>query len=134
MERDVPFSPERMEETVMSLLTESFEPCVMLNKRTTKDSYGAYFTTWEEGAEFGAAISFDTSIEGRTAGVQGVTNLYTVLTTKEMNLQYHDVFRRIRDGKVFRVKSDGDDKKTPRSAGLNLRLVTAEEWEPTDDG
>lgn len=118
----------------MSLLTESFEPCVMLNKRTTKDSYGAYVDIWESGAEFDAAISFDTSIEGRTAGVQGVTNLYTVLTTKEMNLQYHDVFRRIRDGKVFRVKSDGDDKKTPRSAGLNLRLVTAEEWEPTDNG
>lgn len=118
----------------MSMLTESFDPCVMLNKRTTKDSYGAYVTVWEEGAAFGAAISFDTSIEARTAGVQGVKNLYTVLTEREINLQYHDVFRRMRDGKVFRVKSDGDDKKTPRSAGLNLRLVTAEEWELTNDG
>ena len=118
----------------MSMLTESFESCVMLNKRTTKDRYGAYETVWEEGAEFGAAISFDTSIEARTAGVQGVTNLYTVLTGRETNLQYHDVFRRVCDGKVFRVKSDGDDKKTPRSAGLNLRLVTAEEWELTNDG
>ncbi len=118
----------------MSLLTESFDPCVMLNKRTIKDSYGAYFTIWEEGAGFDAAISFDTSIEARTAGAQGTTNLYTVLTGKEINLQYHDVFQRVRDSKVFRVKSDGDDKKTPKSAGLNLRLVTAEEWELTDDG
>lgn len=118
----------------MSMLTESFEPCVMLNKRTTKDSYGSYFTIWEEGAEFAAAITLDTSIEARTAGAQGITNLYTVLTGKEINLQYHDVFQRVRDGKVFRVKSDGDDKKTPKSAGLNLRLVTAEEWELTDDG
>jgi hypothetical protein len=124
-----------MEETVMSLLTESFEPCVMLNKRTTKDSYGSYFTIWEEGAEFDAAISFDTSIEARTAGAQGVTNLFTVLTGKEITLQYHDVFQRIKDGKIFRVgKSDGYDKKTPKSAGLQLRLVTAEEWELTDDG
>lgn len=123
-----------MEEIVMSMLTESFEPCVMLNKHTAKDKYGAYVDVWEKGAEFGSAISFDTSIEARTAGAQGITNLYTVLTGREINLQYHDVFQRVRDGKVFRVKSDGDDKKTPKSAGLNLRLVTAEEWELTDDG
>ena len=45
-----------------------------------------------------------------------------------MTLEYHDVFRRIRDGKIFRVTSDGDDKHTPASANLNMRQVTAEEW------
>jgi hypothetical protein len=45
-----------------------------------------------------------------------------------MNLQYHDIFRRVEDGKIFRVTSDGDDKKTPESATLNMREVTAEEW------
>ena len=45
-----------------------------------------------------------------------------------MNLQYHDVFRRNRDLKIFRVTSDGDDKHTPASATLNMRQVTAEEW------
>ena len=43
-------------------------------------------------------------------------------------LEYHDVLRRVRDGKVFRVTSDGDDKYTPESATLNMRQVTAEEY------
>jgi hypothetical protein len=57
-----------------------------------------------------------------------VTGLYTITTAKNINLQFHDVFRRDEDQKVFRVTSDGDDKHTPDSAGLNMRQVSAEEW------
>ena len=59
------------------------------------------------------------------------TNLYTL---KSMDLQYHDVFRRISDGKIFRVTSDGDDKYTPQRSSLNMRVVTAEEWEIPQNG
>lgn len=113
----------------MSLLDEAMEECVMLNKQTNPDGYGGYITTWAEGASFSAAIVFDTSMEARTAEKAGVTSLYTITTRKNLTLEYHDVFRRVRDGKVFRVTSDGDDKFTPKSASLNMRQVTAEEWE-----
>lgn len=112
----------------MSLLDEFMESCVMLNKRTVADGYGGYITTWTDGAEFKGAITFDTSIEARTAEQQGVTSRYTVTTSRTLTLEYHDVFRRVRDGKIFRVTSDGDDKFTPLSAGLDMRQVTAEEW------
>ena len=112
----------------MSLLDESMEECVLLDKTTQPDGYGGYDVSWNDGAKFVAAIVFDTSIEARAAENQGVKNLYTITTRKAMNLQYHDVFRRIRDDKIFRVTSDGDDKKTPESASLNMRQVTAEEW------
>lgn len=117
----------------MSLLSEAMENCIILNKQTTADGYGGYITTWVEGAEFTAAITFDTSMEARTADKAGVTSLYTVTTSKSLTLQYHDVFRRVRDGKVFRVTSDGDDKFTPASATLNMRQVTAEEWSISDE-
>ncbi len=112
----------------MSLLSEAMESCVMLDKRTQSDGYGGYISTYVDGAAFNAAIVFDSSIQARTAGVQGVTSLYTVTTEKAINLQYHDVFRRERDSKIFRVTSDGDDKHTPASASLNMRQVAAEEW------
>lgn len=112
----------------MSLLNEAMAICVFLNKTVDEDGYGGYTTVWKEGAQFKAAITFDTSIEARTAEKQGVTSLYTVTTRKDLTLEYHDVFRRIKDGKIFRVTSDGDDKFTPDSAGLNMRQVTAEEW------
>lgn len=113
----------------MSLLHDSMDACTLLDKRTVADGYGGYFTTWVDGAEFQAAIVLDTSMQARTAEKAGVTALYTVTTRKALNLQYHDVFRREADGKIFRVTSDGDDKKTPASAGLDMRQVSAEEWE-----
>ena len=118
----------------MSLLAEQMESCVMINKTIVDDGYGGYMPKYESGVEFFAAITFDTSIEARTAEKQGVTNLYTVTTGKQITLEYHNIFRRDSDGKIFRVTSDGDDKHTPASASLNMRQVTAEEWElPTDE-
>lgn len=112
----------------MSLLDEAMTACTILDKRTQADGYGGVITTWVNGASFDAAIVLDTSMQARIGEKQGVTELYTVTTGKALNLQYHDVFRREEDGKIFRVTSDGDDKKTPVSASLNMRQVTAEEW------
>lgn len=117
----------------MSLLNEAFETCVIMDKTTQPDGYGGYISTYTDGAEFKAAIVFDTSMEARTADKQGVTSLYTVTTSRGLTLEYHDVFKRVRDGKVFRVTSDGDDKFTPASATLDMRQVTAEEWRMTNE-
>lgn len=112
----------------MSLLQEAMESCVMLNKSVVDDGYGGERTTWSPGATFQAAITFDSSIEARVGESQGVTSLYTVTTPRTKMLEYHDVFRRVRDGKVFRVTSDGDDRYTPQSATLDMRQVSAEEF------
>ena len=100
----------------------------MLDKRTASDGLGGYISTYTEGAEFDAAITLDTSMQARTAEKQGLTALYTVTTSKAMNLQYHDIFKRKSDNKIFRVTSDGDDKHAPPSATLDMRQVSAEEY------
>lgn len=118
----------------MSLLSEAMEECMILNKTKVADGYGGYINTWSDGVVFEAAITFDISMESRRADKDGVTSRYTVTTSKAMSLEYHDVFKRLRDKKIFRVTSDGDDKYTPSSATLNMRQVTAEEWEiPTNE-
>lgn len=113
----------------MSLLTDAFETCTMLHKTTQDDGYGGEVTAWVDGATFQAAITFDSSMEARVAQSQGVKSLYTVTTKRNKVLEYHEVFRRERDGKLFRVTSDGDDKFTPDSATLDMRQATCEEWE-----
>jgi len=112
----------------MSLLSDAMENCTLLDKITVSDGYGGYESKYIDGAPFNAAIVFDTSIEARRADKEGVTSLYTVTTPRNLTLEYHQVFRRERDNKIFRVTSDGDDKFTPRSASLDMRQVTAEEW------
>ena len=116
----------------MSLLSEAMEKCTMLDKATTSDGRGGFTVKWTDGASFDAACVFDSSMQARTAEAAGVKSLYTITTAKNVNLQYHDVFRRESDSKIFRVTSDGDDKKTPASATLNMRQVTAEEFVPAE--
>ena len=112
----------------MSLIDEAMTPCVMVDRTTQPDGEGGIITTWVEGAVFNAAITFDNSIEAKAAAVQGVTSLYTVTVPKRVKLVYHDAFRRLSDGKVFRVTSDGDDKITPERASFQFAQVSAEEF------
>ena len=112
----------------MSLIDEAMTPCVMIDRTTLPDGEGGMLTNWIEGAEFNAAITFDNSIEAKTAAVQGVTSLYTVTVPKRVKLEYHAVFKRLSDGKIFRVTSDGDDKITPERASFQFAQGSAEEY------
>ena len=113
----------------MSLLTQAMEDVVMLEKKRVPDGEGGFTTDWADGVQFKAAISFDSSMEARTAEKQGVTSRYTITAPLNAKLEYNDVIRRLRDGKVFRIKSDGDDVQTPKSATFQFLQVEAEEWE-----
>lgn len=112
----------------MSLLSQAFETFYILDKTTAPDGYGGVITTWSEGAEFEAAAVLDSSPEARVAEAQGIKPIYTITTRRSVILRFSDVVKRARDGKTFRIKSDGDDKLTPMSATLDMRQVSAEEW------
>lgn len=115
----------------MSLLSATETDCQLYTRTITEDGYGGYTTAWTPGVTFKANIRLDNSMQARIGEKQGVTALYTVMTSKALNLQYHDVIKRLSDGKFFRITSDGDDKKTPKTATLDIRSVSAEEWELT---
>lgn len=112
----------------MSLLKDFQTACVILDKHRAPDGEGGFTTEWTEGAKFPAAITYTSSVEARMAEKQGVTSMYTVTTAKNAKLEYHDVFRRLFDGKTFRVTSDGDDILTPERASFSFSQVTAEEF------
>ena len=112
----------------MSLIDESTTKCVLYDKVRNPDGEGGYLTTWTESVEFDAAITFDSSMQARIGEKAGVTSLYTVTLPRGFNLSYHDVFKRISDGKIFRVTSDGDDKVTPSRATFQFAQVSEEEW------
>lgn len=112
----------------MSLLEEAYENCVIMDKTTERDGYGGVVTVWKEGAEIMAAITVDGGVEQLTAERRGWTGSYTVNTPRSVLLMAGDVFKRVSDGRTFRVKSDGTDDKTPASAGLDMRTVKAEDY------
>lgn len=118
----------------MSLIDEAMEPCIIMDKVTMDDGYGGIVTKYTEGAPFSAAIAFDDSIMARIASAQGVTDLYTVTTRRNIVLRAQDVFKRVSDGKMLQVTSDGDDNATPDSASLDMRVVSAKEFKSKKKG
>lgn len=113
----------------MSLLSESMTPCVVMVPTETPDGYGGVGTTWAEGETIDCAFAFDNSLAARRAEKAGVKNLYTISMRKACTLSAGDHIVRVSDGKIFRITSDGVDKKTPASAALNMRVVSAEQIE-----
>ena len=112
----------------MSLIDTMKTSCTMIDKQTISDGMGGTVTQWVDGAKFDAAVIKDSSMNARIAEKQGVTEVYTVTTGKNVQLDFHDVFRRDSDGAVFRVTSNVTDSRTPDVASFQFGQVTAERW------
>lgn len=112
----------------MSLIDAFKAPCVVMDRAEVPDGEGGFTTAWREGAEFEAAIVRDTGLEARIAEKDGLANTYTVTAPADAALEFHCVFKRKSDGQVFRVTSNGDDKRTPSAASFQFEQVGAEEW------
>lgn len=117
----------------MSLLYEAFEPCVLIDRVTVNDGLGGYTKQWQNGAEFEAAITKDSTLAARVAEKDGVTEVYTVTVRKGIALEYHDVFRRKSNGLTYRVTSNIGDSETPARATFQIGQVAAERWDLPND-
>lgn len=112
----------------MSLLEEMTEKFVIMDKHTTSDGEGGFNVTWSDGAVIDAVATRDSSMRARLAEQQGVSSVWTITTSKAVNLEFHTVLKRVRDGKILRVTTEGGENKTPNSATLNMNQVAGEEW------
>lgn len=112
----------------MTLIDSFKEPCVPMENKRVSDGEGGWTTAWVDGPAFDAAIVRDTALAARVAEKEGVSNVYTVTADADARLEFHDVFRRVGDGQVFRVTSNGDDVRTPDTATFSFEQVSAEEW------
>lgn len=112
----------------MSLLDEAFESFTIINKTVVDDGYGGVETVWIDGAEIQGAIVYNNSQLQHIAQAIGTTATYTLTVRKNIDLDAFTVIRRESDGKTFRLLTNSDDNKTPKSAGLNMRQYQAEEF------
>ena len=110
----------------MSLLSDSFEPFVFMEKSMQRDSVGSYTMVWTEGAEFDATADFYNSAMQQVADALTERVNCTITTSKAISLDAMDVIKRVSDGQYFRITSDGKNKKTPDSASLDMRQSSAE--------
>lgn len=119
---------EPLEKDIMRLYETMMENCMMMDKRSVSDGMGGFTYEWTDGAEFRAAIIKDNSMQAKIAEKDGVTELYTITADKGITLDYHDVFKRVSDGQVFRVTSNVKDSETPNVSSFQFGQVSAEKW------
>lgn len=115
----------------MALFEYFMETCIRIDKKTVDDGQGGYETEWMEGARFRAAVIKNKTLAARVAEKEGVTEVYTITTEPGVKLDYHDVFKRLSDGLIFRVTSNTRDSETPEVASFAFEQVNAEVWKLT---
>ena len=117
----------------MNLYEKMMTPCVRMERKGSDDGEGGSRTEWIAGEQIDAAIVRDTSTAAKVAEKEGVTSVYTITTKRNVLLGFHDVIKRLSDGKIFRVTSDIGDKVSPGMSLIDISQVTAEKWEVTDN-
>jgi hypothetical protein len=113
----------------MMLWESELEKAVIMNKTYIDDGRGGTIPSYVPGLEIDAVFGWDSSEQMRIAEQANAIPRYTITTRKNINLQFHDVLKRVRDGKIFRITSDGDDNYSPDVSTLNMRQYEAEKWE-----
>lgn len=112
----------------MTLLNSMMDKkCVLVEKVRVSDGEGGWTTAWTDGPEFDAAIVKSTGAVALIAEKQGATGVYTVTVSKNVELDFHDAFRRVSDGQVFRITGENDP--TPDVATFQFNQYQAETWE-----
>lgn len=110
------------------LLDTMSEPCVMMDKVTAADGYGGTRVDWDQGAAFDAVVRKDSAPSQVVAQQQGVSEMFTVIVNRDVTLDYHDVFKRLSDGAIFRMTSSTKDAAAPGMSSAPIAKATAERW------
>lgn len=113
---------------LLNLIESMMEDCVFLNKVKVDDPVGGYKDDYQDGVTFKAAILKNSTTEAQIAEKNGVSELFTIVTDRNMVLEFHDVLRRVSDNEIFRVTSRAVDSQAPAASTVKIAKVTAERW------
>ena len=115
------------------LIKEMMTDCIMMDRVSVPDGMGGFSYIWQEGAQFEATIIKDQTIQARVAENAGMSEVYTVVVSNGVQLDFKDVFKRLEDNAVFRVTSNIKDSVAPQRSTVQIGKVTAERWEIPND-
>lgn len=103
-------------------------PCVFMEKVRVADGLGGWSTSWQEGAQFDAAIVKNNSSQVVVAEAQGMEQVYLITVHKEVPIAFHDVIKRVSDGFIFQITSEKLDNQSPSFSAINFGQFNARAW------
>ena len=108
-------------------LIDFYEDLVFMDKRTISDGQGGFEVEYVDGATFKGGISTSTSITTKIAEKDGFTSIYSITTSKNVELDFHDIIKD-KKGRIFRITSQDIDKSTPEVSSMSFHQVSAERY------
>lgn len=111
----------------MSLLSESMEAFIVMNKSTVPDDYGGSKDVYVEGMEIMGAMPYNRSTIAKIANAVSAQTSYTLIVEKKYALEFYTILKRVEDGRLFRIMTGTNDHQTPKTAGLDMRAYDVEE-------
>lgn len=117
----------------MSLVKQRETEFVVINETLIPDGYGANKSTYTEGIHFFGAMVQTNANQVRAGNQQAEIAVYSLITPRNVRLDYHDKIKRLADGRTFRLTSHNGNEYTPETAGLDMRVCTAEDWRMPDE-
>lgn len=111
----------------MTLYESFMVPCNLMERQRVADGEGGWSTQWVEGDAFDAAIVLDSNALALIAEAKGVESTFTVTVGRDVQLAFHDAFKRSSDGRTFRIVETKDP--TPDAATFQFNQYRAEAWE-----
>ena len=113
------------------MLSDYFEPFILLERVQTDNDLGSMDESWQEGIVFQGAVTHVTGRELDPCGLPALKTTPMLLHEWDVTLAQGDRIRRQSDGAEYRVAGSSGDMRTPSLAGMAYcqvpveRLVTA---------
>ena len=112
----------------MSALCAMASKCVKLRETDAPDGAGGFTRTFTEEPPFDAVIVRGKFGEDRAGQKASEAAAFTVIVERDAGLSFHDVFKRLSDGAVFRMTSTAGDCAAPDVASVPIAKGKCERW------
>lgn len=112
----------------MGLIDGMLARCVHLSRPETPDGLGGYEGEWVEGEPFDAVLIKVAEAQGSRGERPVLQEKFTAVVSAQEPLHYHDVFRRLSDGAVFRAIGDAADAAAPEASTVKIAKALCERW------
>lgn len=108
------------------MLTDYFEPFMLLQRCAEADGLGGESVAWQQIMGFRGALTQTCGEEISAAGRQALRLRPVLLHETDVTLTAGDCVRRERDGMLLRVNGNSDGMRTPAFSGLQFAQAPVE--------
>ena len=110
-----------------TILQNYIEVLILIDETTVSDGLGGFATEWVDGAEISTPVIQPKDAKAIIANAIVGQQSITIITSTAIELKRDKYFRRVSNGKTYKIDHDNTERLTPDDSELQWRVTTATE-------